>query len=272
MGADLAVLIIHGMGEHLPGYADPMIGQLKRSIARSGQNPSKVAFAEVTWSEELDIRQREYMNRAVQAGPLGSLRLRRAVVNALGDATAYQKVSSVSGSHTTYDKIHALVSDKMSELYNNDLAAAPAVPLLIIAHSLGARIISNYIWDMQHNALSSQLSDFERLDTLSGIVTFGCNIPLFTFAYQDVDPIAFPPPGLTPQLSRSPEWRNYYSTSDILAYPLKAINARYDRVVTADIPVRVGRWFQWWNPGSHAAYWEDRRFTNPVGEFIASYL
>jgi len=79
-----------------------------------------------------------------------------------------------------------------------------------------------------------QLSDkdkpensFESMQNLAGIITFGCNIPLFTFAYNHVKPIEFPPSNLDSKLKQKAKWINYYDSDDILGYPLKPINAEY---------------------------------------------
>jgi hypothetical protein len=144
-------------------------------------------------------------------------------------------------------------------------------PLIILAHSLGGHVISNYIWDVQE-ADSGELSAFERMNTLSGIITFGCNIPLFTFAYDKVEPIKFPPSTLPDHLRTKAKWLNFYDPDDILAYPLKAINADCNETVAEDIAINVGGLFSSWNPMSHSAYWTDNSFTKPVSNFIASFL
>jgi len=67
-------------------------------------------------------------------------------------------------------------------------------PVIILAHSLGGHIMSNYIWDMQKpkNSLPDDLSSFERLEYLAGMITFGCNIPVFAFAHRKIETIDFP--------------------------------------------------------------------------------
>ena len=150
------------------------------------------------------------------------------------------------------------------------------LPLIVLAHSLGGHIMSNHIWDMQHPGGTPPpgLSPFERMHTLAGMVTFGCNIPLFTFAYATVVPIEFPAAQLpNPGAVRDKaKWLNYYDPDDVLGYPLKSINAAYDAVVDEDIPISVGGWFSSWNPLSHNKYWTDNDFTKPAAEFIATFL
>ena len=134
----------------------------------------------------------------------------------------------------------------------------------------------DYIWDMQHPGGNPPpgLSPFERMHTLAGMVTFGCNIPLFTFAYTNVVPIVFPAAELPDpgDVRDKAKWLNYFDPDDVLGYPLKSINAAYDAVVDEDIPINVGGLFSSWNPISHTKYWTDNDFTKPAAEFIATFL
>ena len=140
-----------------------------------------------------------------------------------------------------------------------------------MAHSLGGHIMSNYIWDMQKSTVTT-LSSFEKMDLLAGMVTFGCNIPLFTFAYDNVIPIKFPGDALSAESKSKTKWLNYYDPDDILGYPLKAINAAYENIVDEDVPINVGGIFSSWNPSSHTKYWTDNDFTKPVSKFISTFI
>ena len=104
------------------------------------------------------------------------------------------------------------------------------------------------------------------------MITFGCNIPLFTFAYEDVKPIKFPAEQLEDPARSKSQWLNFYDPDDLLGYPLKPINDAYDAVVKSDLPINAGSIFTSWNPLSHGGYWTDNDFTNPVSEFIADFL
>jgi hypothetical protein len=190
------------------------------------------------------------------------------VVTALGDSVAYQKVSS--SSTTTYDDIHLRVRSAIHDLYVNGLGSQPK-PLLVLAHSLGGHIISNYIWDMQH-AGSTGLPPFERMNWLSAMVTFGSSLPLFSFACSQVVPIKFPPTQLRSDLKAKARWFNFYDPDDILGYPLKPISPEYRAVVDRDIAINAGGIFSSWNPLSHQGYWTDNDFTNPVAKLITNFL
>ncbi len=85
---------------------------------------------------------------------------------------------------------------------------------------------------------------FRRLETLAGLVTFGSNIPLFTFTFGParIYPLtrapdddaggtlepAFPGNKLPVALQQSAQWLNFYSKRDVLGYPLKPLNEYFD--------------------------------------------
>jgi hypothetical protein len=146
-----------------------------------------------------------------------------------------------------------------------------------MAHSLGCHMISNYIWDIQRvreadREWIEELGPFERMQTLAGMITFGCNIPLFTFACRRVVPIAFPAKELPKAIRDKAKWLNFFDPDDVLGFPLKPINKAYDTVVDADIDINVGGIFTNWNPVSHNKYWEDKSMTKPVAQFLRTLL
>jgi hypothetical protein len=149
-------------------------------------------------------------------------------------------------------------------------------PLIILAHSLGGHVMSNYIYDMQkpNSPVAVGLNDFQKMKTLAGIITFGCNIPFYTFAFDKINikPIKFPGQKLTPDQKTKAKWLNFYDPDDVLGYPLKAINKAYSDIVNQDIPINVGGILSSWNPMSHTKYWTDNDFTKPVSRFISKFL
>ena len=268
MATKLGVVVIHGMGSQNPDFAEDMIEELNDRVKDLGKNPDTISWKPIYWANILAARQTEYLRNAKRLGDLDYIGLRKFMLSAFGDASAYQRVNS--GSNSTYKKIHRRVARDIKSLYVTGLQSEPK-PLIVLAHSLGGHIMSNYIWDMQQSG-DPGLSAFERMEKLSGIVTFGCNIPFFTFAYDAVKPIEFPPVTLTAALKRKAKWLNFYDPDDVLGYPLKAINTDYRKVVTKDIPINVGGVFSSWNPMAHGSYWTDNSFTKPVAKYIASFL
>lgn len=62
------------------------------------------------------------------------------------------------------------------------------------------------------------------------------------------------------------EWVNFYDKADINGYPLKELNADYERGVISDCPVLAGGLFTFWNPLSHVGYFGDAHVLGPIAE------
>jgi pimeloyl-ACP methyl ester carboxylesterase len=255
MTKTLGVAVIHGMGsQRSRAFADPLIEELKSRLPQ----PQKVAWRRIFWADVLSARQEKFLKDANRNNTLDFYSLRRFVVSAFGDASAYRRVGN--DARSTYGRIHTIIRDEIAAL-RDDLGGVNR-PLVVLGHSLGGHIVSNYIWDIQKgNAVAPPGNNaFERMRTLAGVITFGCNIPLFTFALSKVVPIALPP-GAT--------WLNFYDPDDVLGYPLKPLSREYRQTVKRDIPINVGGIATGWNPLSHSQYWTDNDFTKPVANFLA---
>ena len=268
MTAELGILVIHGMGSQEDTFADAIIAELNDRVEDRGKDSTRIAWESVYWADILEPRQHQYWLESKNNNDLDAVRLRKFMLTAFGDASAYQQVDSPH--NTTYESIHERIRVKVKSLYESGLGSQPK-PLIILAHSLGGHMISNYIWDAHKNPDMS-VSPFERMYKVSGIVTFGCNIPFFTFAYDTVVPIRFPHPTLPDYLKAKARWLNFFDPDDVLGYPLKDINTAYADVVDEDISINVGGIFTSWNPLSHGEYWTDNDFTNPVADLIATFL
>ena len=268
MSTELAVVVIHGMGSQKSDFADEMIDELKDRVSKLNKDPDKIAWRPIYWANIIQPKQTKYWDSAKRSNDLDFASLRKFVLSAFGDASGYQKVDS--SHNTTYERIHERIGESIKDIYQSELGSSPK-PMIVLAHSLGGHIMSNYIWDMQHSTDPS-LSDFERMNYLSGIITFGCNIPLFTFAFDEVVPIDFPPTALPDELKSKAKWFNYYDPDDVLGYPVKPINTKYRQTVKKDIAINVGGILSSWNPMSHSKYWTDNDFTVPVSKYIAKFL
>jgi hypothetical protein len=267
----LAVVVIHGMGSQSSAFAEPVKAEISKRIAEAGKDPADVAWLPVFWADILDAAQNRYLADARASNDLDWMGLRKFIVKALGDASGYQFVGEAS---STYVEVHNRIRVSIHDLYVKKLNSSP-VPLVVLAHSLGSHIMSSYVWDCQRgNATGADpaSSSFERMEWLAGLVTFGSNIPLFTFAYDPVVAIAFPGQELPPDVAVKARWRNYYDKDDVLGYPLKPISASYDAAVDEDIEINVGGFGASFTPLSHSAYWTDNDFTKPVAQFLADFL
>lgn len=276
------------MGKQDADFADDMIKEVGSRIRDShGLDSSEIEWKSVWWAPVLTTAEAEMWRRLKDKNDLDYHKLRKFVLHSLGDAVAYRKVDPeklAPGENPTYQRIHDLVQDNIRILRDRVRAGKPAnakeVPLVVVAHSLGCHIMSNYIWDLQKPGATSLGNDFEDMKTLSGLLTFGCNIPLFTLAYENVQSINFPvnvkkyfPKATKPNaIAAATKWWNYYDPDDILGWPLKPLSASYRSAVHKDVPINAGKFWSSWNPLSHSGYWEDNDFTVPAAAAIAKLL
>lgn len=269
--------MIHGMGSQGKGYSlDFQEEMTDRLVDAHGISVDKFAWGEVFWADIIEEKQRQYFQNMDDHTPIDFLFLRKFMLTAFADAAAYQRIPGRPP--TIYNKIHERITLTITDLNHEDN------PLLIVfAHSLGGHIITNYIYDMNkclgdaagnncNVVLADVDNDFQQLKTLCGIVTFGCNIPLFTFALEEASPVPFRGGSLDANQKNIAQWLNFYDRDDILGYPLRPINQNYRDGVTADIEVNVGGIASSWNPASHIKYWTDNSFTRPAAEYVAKVI
>lgn len=280
----LAVAVIHGIGsqgEAKPPSTDKLVfsGDLRDRIAGELGRPAfdkRIAWREIFWSDVLQDRQNRYLTK-IKPLTRGD-KLRSFLLCNIADASAYRLTGDKN--NTTYTDIHARVEETVRDLEGD---VEEGAPLVVLAHSLGAHIMSNYIYDMQkareyeaEGLLAT--TPFQQLRTMAGFVTFGCNIPLFTFAYQKdkIKPIDYPGVGIPEDARLAPWWLNFYDQDDILGYPLEFIGPKYKELVTgeqlAETSINAGGLEAFWNPLSHNGYWKDDDFYKPAAQFLAQFL
>ncbi|MFD1511437.1 hypothetical protein [Lacimonas salitolerans] len=274
----VAVAVIHGMGSQGDKPQDPnaisFSADLYRGLrARMGAErfDRLVGWREIFWADVLQSRQQQYMDDAL-AGKARWMQTRDFVMHRLADAAAYRWEKGESAH--VYRDIHGRVAAALAHL---ETVTGPRAPLIVLAHSLGGHILSNYIWDMQKGHATAP-TPFQRLETMAGLVTFGCNVPIFTFAYahEDVEAIRRPGNLIPPDRHLTPWWRNYNDRDDPLGMPLrhsgKGYQALHDAGELRDTWISVGGALTAWNPLSHNAYWADANLQRPVAAMIAEAM
>lgn len=270
MNKKVGVLFVHGIGSVADDFAHDAIQELREKISGRGLNREDIAWQSVYWEPTLSEREVQLWVDLSADHDLNWAKLRKFFINAFGNITAYQSGQDRPGS--IYERIHGIVLDSVREL-RTKLGNADK-PLVIMAHSLGSVIMSNYIWDRQKGREEARFGGnaFERMETVAGMVTLGSNIPLFTLACTPVTSIEFPPPGLPESFRKKAKWLNLYDADDVLGWPLKPLSGSYNDAVTEDVEVSVGNILTSWNPANHAAYWTDDSVVKPVAYLLASIL
>ena len=176
------------------------------------------------------------------------------MIHNLGDAIAYHR--NLGHPESAYSLLHKVIETSVKNL--NTKLNDPQAPIIVLAHSLGAHMMSNYIWDQQHG----KGLPLTPIPNLLAMITFGCNIPLFSLAFPEAYPINLPGDGITvASLKAVSKWLNFLDTDDVLGWPLKPLYEKnrtklsakqkktVDRIVDDDI--NVGSLITSWNPAAH---------------------
>lgn len=301
MPRHVAVVFVHGiLGENI-SFAELMRQSLIALLPK--ELHGYVTFESVSWADMVRGRQRTFLQKAQASADIADSRLHRFLIEALGDAAAYQKTRHRENS--IYHNVHNRISETIAYL---DAPGREDRPLIFIGHSLGCHIISSYVWDLNQlkqqteaevqaepevRDLWSKLQDataFRRLDTFAGFVTLGNNMPLFTFTFgpERVYPItsappdpagrglkpAFPGPALAPPLFEQARWLNFFSKRDPLGYPLKPLNAAYQEdtrirdicVRSESLKSRVVPYLSFLS--AHTGYWTNRTVVSETANLI----
>lgn len=268
--AKVAVAVIHGIGSQADKrpqvssdrtFSERLHRKLRGQLGRKVMK-NDVAWREIFWADILQERQDAYLEAISDKVSVG--KVRRLLVQNFADALAFSRRG------TAYQDLQDRIRSTIFDLSQD---CGPDTPLVILAHSFGGRIMSNYIWDLQQGLFRYQ-NAFENLQTTARFVTFGCNLPLFTFSFpaEEVEPIAFPGTALPEEFVAEPWWVNYLDPQDLLAYPIAPIGPRYEALARAgelhDVTVNVGGPLKSWNTLSHDEYWTSRQFFRPVGEMM----
>lgn len=277
MAKDLAIIVVHGMGDTSPDF-DLRLRQ--RMQGRMGEALwSRIAWHPVYYQKILQEHQRRLMRDCIEQADIDWLRLRRFVLYGFSDAAAMEARPHVVGS--VYQQVQRIVLDSLDAALQN--LGDARKPVLLIAHSLGGQVMSNFIWDAQQSRVSAgvfraDLPDpigkssgpdkFRRLKTLRYFFTSGCNIPIFI--------AGIPKSQIRPIIVNARGWRirweNYYDPDDALGWPLHPLSPSYKAAVAVDEAINVGGPMSGWTPMSHTAYWKDADFLDPLEAAIRSIL
>ena len=278
----IGALVVHGMGRQEAHFSD---GLKTAVLNQLGVDASRLEWTEVLWAPVLEPRETDVwdaMNKAVSpAGApirLDQIGIRQFVLHNFGDATAYQRDRNVESAGAL---IHQRVSTGIETL--QDALGDPTAPIVVLAHSLGGHIMSNYLWDRQHGRPGGPVLPLASVPTLAGMITFGCNIPLFALAYRDAKPINLPGESvLKPEVRDAVRWLNFLDQDDVLGWPLRPLYLKDLETLTAaqqgtvarleDYEISVGGLLTGWNPASHDQYWEDADFTGPVADYFKTLM
>lgn len=286
MAKRIAIAVIHGMGsqgdtppaEKKLTFSRDLYYGLRRYVG--GDAMTRITWREIFWSDILQKRQDGYL-AALKADGARWCDLRDFVGHRLADAGSYRRVHYPNAyardgrgpdiCFDTYTRVHARVARCLRRL---EAVNGPDTPLIVIAHSLGARIMSNYIHDTTRGTpVFHAKSGFQRFETMTSFITFGSNIPVFSFHVprKDINPIEFPGRRVWGAVTK-PWWINLNDPDDVLGMPLAPSAPAYqDMVGRRELQeewCEVGSGVLGASPFSHNAYWRDPLVVHRIGQQV----
>lgn len=289
----IAVITIHGMGRMENDYYKDFEERLRKKL---GSKWDRVAFGHIYFQDILELNEIKVYNKMEQAktpfvSPVWGW-IRKFLIFFLADPASLEngKSEKESAYYLTQERVAEVLQDIYGQLGKDK-------KVFIIAHSLGAHVISSYIWDASYSQYwgsvvpkskkthvgiwgntkyvkAHQLDtdtgrlDFLLLKNLHRLYSCGCNIPLFVAGHNYITPIKKPNPEF--------EWFNFYNKNDVLGWPLRPLvggkgpkdpeyedHPTYAELVN-DQEIRAGNLLLHWNPFSHVGYLTDDQFIDPI--------
>lgn len=253
----LIIVTIPGIGSKKPTYSQPLHDDL---LARFYGTPLygqyKIIEALPFYKTAMDKNQDDLFARLEKHNSLGGpLSMRKFVLEAFGDGVTFEH--NAQDPDSNYFKAHKHLKETF-ETANAEIAKHPGAQLVIVASSLGAHMLSNYIYDVQKGGgifQSTPITANNNLENLAYLATIGCNIPLFISGFAEKDIVPFRKPAHP--LFR---WDNYFDKDDVLGWPMKYLSPAYQNMVN-DYEINTGMYV-----GSHTRYWDDNEFTVPFAK------
>jgi hypothetical protein len=263
---DVGVITIHGMGEVNYEYYRGLERVLE---AKLGNDWTRISFQNVQYAPILQTPQ-DNLWVDMHSEPNNKLNydaIRQFFLYGFGDAGSLEYSSR--NNPARYLAVQEEIQRAIDAVYD-DVGNDWTRPVIIIAHSLGCQVISNYLWDASSGKYIFENPDtsdqdkisFRKLTTLENLVTTGCNIPLFISGLENR--VCFEPP------NEVFVWDNFYDPDDVLGWPLSQLGESYQMI--HDHHVNIGNLFTSWNPLSHTDYWEDKDVINPLLEILKAKL
>jgi len=251
-----AVIFVHGIGKQQSGYsheARQAIEQWIRSYLEKRVPQVEMeafVFEEVLWSPVTDGVESELWYRLRRSADLDQKKLRRFVVEFLGDVLAYQPTAHSERSNA-YVQIHEVLNDAVDRLEAEN--QSEGLELTFVAHSLGSVVVSDFLYDHQQ--------EFQAVN----LFTLGSPLALWTLIHGDPDKAACPARVAEPH----GVWINILDDDDIVGYPLRGVNRHYRRAVHRDYVTEIGAPVLRHSVASHTAYWTDGNVVKPIARKLA---
>lgn len=264
------VIFVHGIGEQRRGESEQFRLRILNAFQAEARRQGKKTPAsnDLVWEEAFwaDVTQPDQVALKTGTGLEGVLR--GFLVSHLGDAVAYSKLPFPPDKYSAIQARFAQAVRKLSDLVPEPETPAP---LTMIAHSLGAVIASDGIYDL------NKAGAFPDNLALQHFFTLGSPVALYGLRYGLEN---FNKP------IRPKRWINFYYPQDPIGYPLRWINKAYHEAVEQDARLTPGGGMNWVDQisrpvlgrlppslvgiAAHGWYFTDARVVDSVAKALAA--
>jgi hypothetical protein len=166
----ILVVIIHGIGMQDKAYADSFIKKIEQKYGKGN-----LIFEPICWQEDIQPLEDALYKKEEK---LGWRKLRKFLIGYAGDAICYQQ--SIK-ERTFYNIIHDKLDRAISKIHNLE----GKIPLVIISHSLGTIVASDFVWDCQHGINGVSKESIEMVDGLELFYTMGSPLAKWSLMFED---------------------------------------------------------------------------------------
>ncbi len=264
------VVWVHGIGSQREGYYKPFLDAISAAVARQvrGRSGTAPPADAVNWEEAhwAPVTQGDQDHLKNMLGIKGALRT--FMIDSLGDAVAYSRVSEGGGK---YAEIQSAMAKAVQELGRKAAALeGPGVkaPLTVVSHSLGTVIATGTLDSMRRAGTFPANLELKRLFTLgSPIAVYGLRYGLSKFTSP----------------TQAGQWVNIYYPHDMIGYPLQPLGGPWATSVRdvalshwGGVPLNkalvravVARLPFYRNAATHSWYFADTRVVDRIAGALA---
>ncbi|MEX0939532.1 MAG: hypothetical protein WDZ59_16835 [Pirellulales bacterium] len=253
----IGVLTLHGVGSHWPGSAFDQ--ELRQALRKEAGGKATIVIKSIYYHGDSRRRQSELWNQFDRmenddASSLDHKLVRRLMLTSLGDALAYG--NNPNDESSFYRDVHKQVRNAIGEM---EAELGGACPVAVVAHSLGCRVIIDYVRDAQTSTGIWQgekdASEFHKLAGLRLLITTGCTIPFYESPRPSAEQRFFQP-------GENFQWINFYDRDDLLGWPLRPLGGDFDAVQDEE------RNYVGSSVTSHMRYWRDEELNEEIARKI----
>lgn len=276
--ADLVILAAPGMGAVDEGFAEPLFQALKDHL---GADWSRIHTDTILCQGHLQPNL-ERVFEAMQKRDMDYLRARKFMLYGLAEASA--QMADIHQRGGNYEKTQQAIYQTFERAAK---ATSDNAPVILLSHSIGCCILSNYLWDAQRATINhgiwrdggpkgvhkgSAKDLFLRGKTLAHWYTLGASNPLWTagLARDQIQAVTSDTRGYNFR------WKNFYHPDDLFGWPLKPLSPSYNQAVYRDFETRpLADWSAAsWGPQlvSHDGYWQSEMVLKNLVEDVTEVL